>query len=370
MRGDLPTDWGELITENASNGLPPVGVHPLSWEELSKPPDLGATLLENRALERGQGAIVFGPAGCGKSTAGFQMCACWSAGIAGVHIAPPRPLRIVILQTEDSQNDLREYCAGIFSQRCFTAERIALVKQNLVVMEPVAGGSPGYLRQLLDDAATRFKPDLISLNPLLAFCAADYTRELGSILYQVIDPVIKTHHIGFFGVHHTTKPIYKDTSGYGAYDYQYLAAGDARIANWPRLSIQIDPVATNPVLTACFRITKRWQRIAWVNAKGEPTRERYLKHSAKIWWDDASQEEAELARTNEQPLKILEILPAPSEPGIIREEVRVRAKNKFNVGKDKADGWLSIGIHDGIIERYEDPTAGKRKIALFRRAYE
>jgi AAA domain len=342
---------------------------PISWDELSRPSDLSDTLLENRFLERGQGLILFGPAGLGKSAANFQMCGCWSAGLSGIHLKPPRPLRIVILQTEDSTNDLREYHDGVFSQPFFTAEKINLAKQNFIVLPPVPGGSPEDLQQLLDDTAARHKPDLISLNPLLAFCAADYTRELGALLYQVIDPIIKKHHIGFTGVHHTTKPIYKDTSGYGAYDYQYLAAGDARIANWPRASIQIEPIALNPVLTACFRITKRWQRVSWANEHGEPTRERYLKHSEKIWWADASQEEVASAQLDEDPRKILDILPGPSEPGIIREEVRVRAKNKLHIGKDKADGWLKIVLQDGLARRREK-TKRKRKIALFRRAYE
>ena len=375
MRTVLRGDWSDGTTGEWSvpgDGAKPAlaALQPLPWDELVKPADLTLTLLENRALERGQGMILFGPAGCGKSVAAFQMCACWSAGIAGVHIAPPRPLRIVILQTEDSQNDFREYVEGIFSQACFTPEKIELVKANLVVMPPVPGGSPEDLRALLSDIAARFRPELISVNPLLAFCAADYTRELGAILYQVIDPVIKAHSVGFLGVHHTTKPIYKDTSGYGPYDYQYLAAGDARIANWPRLSIQIEPIATNPVLTACFRITKRWQRIPWLNEEGEPTRELYLKHSAKIWWGDASRDEAESARAEEQPRRILEILPAPSEPGIIRAQLRVDAKNKLSIGKDKADAWLAIGLQNGLVERYESSTGGERKIALFRRVYE
>jgi hypothetical protein len=343
------------------------GLQPLSWEELSKSPDLADSLLENRFLERGQGLLVVGPAGCGKSTAAFQMCCCWASGLSGLHIAPSRPLRIVVLQTEDSKNDVREYAEGILSQRCFTAEKKELVKQNLIVLPPVPGASSAELQVLLNHVATKHKPDLISLNPLLAFCAADYTRELGAMLYQVIDPVIKKHHVGFLGVHHTTKPIYKDTSGYGAYDYQYLAAGDARIANWPRASMQIEPVATNPTLTACFRITKRWQRLRWVNEHGEPTRERYIKHSAKIWWDDATRDEIESARANENPQEILDILPPASEPGIIREEIRVRAKNKLHIGKGKADDWLKIAMQDGMAERYEKPTTGNRKIALFRR---
>jgi hypothetical protein len=239
-------------------------------------------------------------------------------------------------------------------------------------MEPIPGGSLKHLESLLNHVAVEFKPDLISLNPLLAFCAADYTRELGAILYQVIDPIIKTHQIGFQGVHHTPKTIRKDTSNLSAFDYQYLAAGDARIANWPRLSLQIDPVAASPVLTACFRITKRWQRIRWLNERGEPTRERFIKHSAStIWWDDAFADEAEEARASEQPMKILEILPPPSEPGIIRDEVRIRVKNKFNAGRDKADAWLNIGVHHTkMIDRYEESTANNRKMALFRRIYE
>jgi hypothetical protein len=359
------------ISENTSEEKLIFAPKPLSWQELRKKPDLENALLENRALERGQGALLFGPSGCGKSTLASQMYACWSAGMSGAHIAPVKPLRIAILQTEDSLDDLREYCDGILSQNCFTPEKIALVEKNLIVLEPVAGGSPDYLRSLLDHVAQKFEPDLISLNPLLAFCATDYTRELGSMLYTVIDPVIKRHHIGFLGVHHTPKPFSKAGYSYGAYDYQYLAAGDARIANWPRLSLQIEPISASPVLTACFRIAKRWQRIAWLNEHGEPTRERFLKHSAgKIWWCDASQAEADAARENEDPRKILDILPSPTEPGILREELHVLAKNKLKIGKGKADAWLKIELHNGMVDRGEIETEAKRKAAVFRRVYE
>jgi hypothetical protein len=372
----LARDLQQQITEtaegeNSTKGKYFLTPRPLSWEELQKAPDLSDSLLENRALERGQGGLLFGPSGCGKSTLGFQMCCCWSAGMTGAHIAPVKPLRIVILQTEDSVNDLREYREGILSQKCFTSEKIALVKENLIVLEPVAGGLPDYLRDLLDHVSEKFKPDLISLNPLLAFCGADYTRELGSMLYSVIDPIIKKHRIGFLGVHHTPKPFSRAGQSYGAYDHQYLAAGDARIANWPRLSLQIEPISANPVLTACFRIAKRWQRIGWLNEHGEPTRERFLKHSSgKIWWEDATQSEADLAHEEEDSALILDVLPPPSEPGIIREEVRLRAKNKLKVGKAKADDWLKIELRKGMIDRAETQTESKRKTALFRRMYE
>jgi hypothetical protein len=357
-----------LRSLHGPNGATPKS---LSWEELRAEPDLEDALLENRALERGQGALLFGPSGCGKSTLATQVCCCWSAGMAGAHIAPVKPLKIAILQTEDSLNDLREYCKGILTQKCFTSEKIALIEKNLIVLEPVPGGSPDYLCSLLDRVAQEFAPDLISLNPLLAFCTADYTRELGSMLYTVIDPIIKKHRIGFLGVHHTPKPFSKSGVSYGAYDYQYIAAGDARIANWPRLSLQIEPISASPVLTACFRIAKRWQRIAWLNEHGEPTRERFLKHSSgKIWWCDASEAEADLASVDEDSARILDILPLPPEPGIIREEVRLRAKNKLKIGKTKADDFLKIELRKGMVIRGEIETESKRKTALFRRMFE
>jgi hypothetical protein len=377
----MPDDKIFSLTELQKQILASESIKQIPWGSLRKPPDYSNSIFENGALERGQGAIAYGPSGCGKSTLAFQASGCWAAGMAGMHIMPVKPLRIAALQTEDSLNDLRKYCEGIFAQRIFTPEKIALIEKNFLIMEPVPGGDPEYLKKLLDDVATGYQPDLILLNPLLAFCTADYTRELGALLYQVIDPVIKKHGIGFLGVHHTTKP--RDTSAYKAHEHQYLAAGDARIANWPRLSIQLEPVAINPVLVARLRIAKRWQCIPWLNEKGEPTNERYIKHSSGlIWWEDASQEEADSAREDEAPRKILDILPAPSEQGVIRDELRVRAKNKLNIGKDKADAWLNIMLFDGLVERYEFQTEGKgkgrgkgkgkpkRKVALFRRAYE
>jgi hypothetical protein len=175
--------------------------------------------------------------------AGLQGSAEWAVGLNGLHIKPASPLRIVILQTEDSLNDTRESLAGILASSVFTAEKLALAEENLIILPPVPGGTGHDLAALLDAAAIKHKPDLILVNPLLAFCPGDPARELGGLLYQVVDPILKRHRVGFVGVHHTPKTNNRDTSGYGAHDHQYLAAGDARVANWPRAMIQIEPVA-------------------------------------------------------------------------------------------------------------------------------
>jgi hypothetical protein len=338
---------------------------PLTWEELLQPVDYSDNLLGNRFLEYGQGLILYGPAGCGKSVAGLQVCAEWSAQLDGLHITPARPLKIVIIQTEDSRNDFRETLPGILKSHLFTHDKIGLVKQNLIILPPVPGGTELDLGKLLNAAALMHKPDILYANPLLAWCSGDPTRELGGLLYQTVDPIIKLHRVAFMGVHHTPKTNNRDTSGYGAHDYQYLAAGDARVANWPRAMIQIEPVAKDVYR---FRVSKRWQRTGWT-WNGQPTKERYFQWAKdRVAWIDARPEAAEEAQNVEDYKRILEVLPPHDQPGISRERIHNLAKNKFNLGKNRADSWLKLALEDGAVDRKEkrNPKT-KRKEAFFRR---
>ncbi|MDE2105466.1 MAG: AAA family ATPase [Patescibacteria group bacterium] len=355
----------ELDEEPTGNtSLPPA----LTLSELDAPLDLSENLLGDRWLEYHQGALLYGPAGCGKSVAAHQACCEWAAGLAGLHIQPARPLRIVIIQTEDSLNDLRETRAGILASSCFGPEQLALVRKNLVILAAVPGGNPADLAALLDGAASEYQADLLHVNPLLAWCATDPTKDLGHLLYQVIDPVLKRHRTSFFGVHHTPKMNRIDTSGYGQHDHQYLAAGDARVANWPRAMVMI---AESKFPVYRFLLTKRGHRAGWT-WDGKPTFERFFKHHSapEIRWVDAMPAEVEQAEAVENYNDLSDLLPAADKPGISRERIRDLAKNKLGIGKHKADEWTKLLVEDGKLERLEVPTKSKRKEALFRRALE
>lgn len=338
---------------------------PIPWTELKKPVSRENTLLGDRFLERPGGLLLFGPAGCGKSVAGLQGCYEWAAGLDGLHIKPPRPLRIVIIQTEDSLDDTREALAGIRSSSFLKPEHHQLAEQNLIILPPVPAGDPLALAHYMDSAAARFSPDILYVNPLLAFCPGDPSREMGGILYQCVDPVIKRHHVGFVGIHHTTKTNTRDTSGYGAHDYQYLAAGDARVANWPRAMIMIEPVGDGIYL---FRVAKRWQRCGWVS-DGKPVSERYFQHAKhELRWLDATPEAAEQAQSADDYRDILAVLPDAGQPGISRDRVRSMAKTRLKIGKAKADSWLKLAIEDKVVARVEVPTESNRREVLFRRS--
>lgn len=337
---------------------------PLDWATLRAPADQRDNLLGNRFLERGQGFIVFSPPACGKSIAALQAVAGWAIGIEAFHIKPVRPLKTVMVQTEDSINDTREALAGILDTSDFTGDRLRLLEKNLILLPPVAGGDANALAELMNAAAAAHRPDLITLNPLLAFCAGDPARELGGLLYQTVDPILKRWKVALIGVHHTPKMNNKDTSTYGVHDFQYLAAGDARVANWPRAMIQIEPVGHGVYR---FRCTKRWQRCGWT-WDGKPTAERFFKHSTSaIRWVDAMPEEAAHAAVADDSGRIVTILPGPEGGGISRERIRNLAKSQLGIGKDRADAWLKLAMEDNMVERVEAATNGGRKAAQFRR---
>lgn len=338
---------------------------PISWDEIEQPVSMDDNLLGDRLLERGQGIFLFGPSGCGKSVAALQAQAEWAAGMDGLHIKPQRPLRIVVLQTEDSVNDVRENMAGILDP--FTTEQRFLCRQNLIILPPVAGGDEASLAALIAKVSAAYKPDLISVNPLLAFVSADPTRNLGTLLYQHVDPAIKKgQRVGFMGVHHTPKMNRMDTKNYGSFDHQYLAAGDARVANWPRAMIQIEPVSGNIYL---FRVAKRAARCGWTWDQ-KPTNERYFKHHKPIRWVDATPEQAKAAKDQVKNRNYRNLVNAftEKEPRVSRQRLYDNAQEFLNIGESKAAKWLALCIEDKIILRVEGLSENNRKTVLFERA--
>lgn len=335
---------------------------PLDWDSLFLPIDPSENLLGNRFLERGQGFIEYAPSGVGKSVAALQMDLEWAAGLAGFHIKPAHALKIVMLQTEDSVNDTREALAGILSSTIFTAEAKALIRKNLIILPPVPGGSESQLGDMIHNVGHAYKPDLITVNPLHAFCTGDPSRDLGRLLYQTVDPAIKAVRTGFHGVHHTPKTNNRDTSDYGDHDHQYLAAGDARVANWPRSMMLIEPVRDGLYR---FRITKRWQRSGWT-WDGKPTNERYFKHAkGELRWLDAMPEEISRASSSNHA-DLASILPRNDQTAISRQRVRVLAKEKLKIGKNPTDEWLKLCIEDGLIVKVNTINDNNRKEVMFR----
>lgn len=368
ITGGLRVSTVSLMLKDAVDSITtgsPLIPDPLRWDDIESEVDYSENLLGDRLLERGQGLILFAPAGVGKSVASLQASIFWSAGLRGLHIQPSKPLKIVILQTEDSINDVRETIAGIRQSTLLKPEHIELMKQNLIILPQLPGGNADDMRRHLDGVCKKHRPDVVSINPLMAFATGDVTKDLGDMLYHTVDPIIKKHRVGFIGIHHTPKTNNRDTSKYGDHDHQYAAAGDARVANWPRAMMNIESCGSG-VYT--FRMSKRWKRAGWT-MESEPVSLRYFKHAEdSIRWIDATEADIDKAAATERHGDVVWILPELAQPGFSMDKFFVVAKEKLNIGQNKARSFLNVCIEEELVDVYEDKTDNNRNAKFYRKS--
>ncbi len=72
-------------------------------------------LLKFRFLCRGGALLIVGPAGVGKSTLAMQAALCWAIERDFFGIVPARPLRSLMIQSENDEGDLAEMRDGVLA---------------------------------------------------------------------------------------------------------------------------------------------------------------------------------------------------------------------------------------------------------------
>lgn len=345
--------------------------HVEEWtlDELLRPIDYGENLLGNRFLERGGIVAMVAPSGVGKSVACLQMSINFACGREAFHIKPDRPLRVLVIENEDTLNDCKSPVQGVWASLSLPDEEADRVRENLRVVKVV--GVRG--KRAADDFKSLVKEhesDLVFINPLLSYCPGKQGEETEVFIRESLLPLAHETKTGLFLIHHTPKIGRQNGVGTGGNEYerQYDAAGKADVVNALRGIINIQPCGNR-----VFRFTadKRGDKIGWT-WDSEPTKERYFQHSSapddpeKIWWRDASPEDVEKAKEGEDCTVLLKILPAPGEEGFSRERIIHLAKEKLSIGKSKTEGFIKMGLEDGVIDRLEARTESGRKSALFR----
>ncbi len=253
-----------------------------------KPKDDPSVLLGVRYLNRGDGAILAGPSGVGKSVMVVQTAITAALAKAPFGIACPRPLRSLIVQAEDSEGDMAEMVKSTIHSMGLTQAEVGEVRGRvLVVTERVLRGEPfvAELRRLVD----MHKPDLVWINPLQAYMQGDVTeaRDLGDFLrggLNSLHPEAPT--FAYILAHHTTKPATgKDRSERAWHEVQYGMAGGAELINWARCVIILKPMDEQGEFTLV--LAKRGLRAGVTKASGvagqiqEPTTVIPLKHSTE-----------------------------------------------------------------------------------------
>ena len=221
-------------------------------------------------LERGGGAFWVSTSGTGKSTSCMQLVHCMAAGMPFCGLRPRGRLKFWVFQSEDSPRRVAQDRMDVraeLGERWPEVDWKAVGKSVKFVKFEGAVGVKflGELDRLLKMAEARGeKPDVVVLNPLLAFVGGPITD--GSYVTPFLrggtidgkdttglQALLERHGVGVLIYHHTPKPpTEKEIDGWMKSPFpEYQGAGSSDITNWGRSFITMMRVKGHSNMVCC-----------------------------------------------------------------------------------------------------------------------
>jgi hypothetical protein len=301
-------------------------------------------LLGDGFLERASAVLLAGPSGIGKSSIAMQVGCCWSCGAIAFDFKPPRALRIVMMQHEDSRNDLVRQSESLR----FLGLDKELIHQNFWI-ETVRGKIGPEAIIIMRDLVKWHRADILMLNPLSAYHDGDISHNKDNIefLYGHLGAVLDELRIGLFAFHHKGKPAkwqqgknnQQEEDVYHQVMYDIL--GGSTLTNFFRGIITVSPIANSEIFK--FTVAKRFEESGW------PFKIQQFKwhedRSKRLWVPASVAESTEARKTSGKTLQDLyKIAPITGEV----------PKNTFKLDVMKAgftrneyEGLLAQALDDG-----------------------
>lgn len=334
-------------------------------------------LLGNRYLNRGDGMILSGPSGMGKSSIQLQAAACWALGRDFHGILPNGPQKSLIIQSEDSDGDIAEVWASILHVMEPTLEERVLLDTNLRIVTDRVNRGTRFVAALKAHLAA-FSPDLVWLNPLQAFIEGDVTdsQDIGAFLREGLNGLNSDSRFGYIIIHHTTKPATgKDRSERLWHEVMYDMAGGAELINWARAIISLRPTATEGEFKLV--LAKRGRRAgvvkmveAGVGLRPEPVTVIGLRHAQGflpgtsipiIFWEPCSMDES--IPEDSKPGKkekfrfsdFSSVFPKADSKGMALNELHRAMEANVPIKKNSMFNILKRWEEDGFIEIIREP---------------
>jgi len=246
----------------------PLNPHPFCDFMIPKP-DSPEILLGNRYLSRGDGCILTGPSGMGKSSMVLQAACTWALGKDFFGIKPNGPLKSLIIQSEDSDGDIAEVWLSIRTLMNLGPASIEAINSRvLIVTDRIHRG-----QNFIDSARLlvgRHRPDLVWINPLLAYFDGDINDagDAGRFLRGGLNGLNEPPKFAYMAVHHTAKPpTAKESRDRKWSEVMYDMTGSAELTNWPRAVISLRPMDNEGEFNLVF--AKRGRRAGATYTTGE-----------------------------------------------------------------------------------------------------
>jgi len=278
-------------------------------------------LIGDGFLERHSTLIMIAQSGVGKSSAATQTCCCWACGQGGMSAFDLNPfngcpLRIVMIQSEDSRNDLYRQSLIVDGLSFSKADR-ELISDNFrifTVRGKIGVKAIGSIRAILDKTNGC---DILVLNPMSAYGEGDLSRteDCVTFLYALWSPVLDDYDCGSWLLHHTPKTTgdrRKKQKEWTTFDYMYSGAGAATITNYSRAIVTVDPVGNST--TFAWRVAKRFSESGWPFSV-QHYKWNVLESGCKLWVPASVAESSEAKRTSGKTLNdLFNLVPATLEP--------------------------------------------------------
>lgn len=247
-------------------------------------------LVGNGFLERGSGILIAGPSGIGKSSIAMQTGCYWACGQSAFDLLASGSLRIVMMQHEDSRNDLFRMSELVR----WSGLRSDVIQQNFWI-ETVRGAIGMRAIAIMRDLVKWHRADVLILNPLTAYHDGNISENRDNVkfLYGELGGLLDELRIGLVAFHHKGKPPRdgKNNREDVEHEIMYEVLGGSILTNFFRGIVAVSPIPNSGIYK--FTVAKRFQESGW------PTRTQHYKwhedHSRRLWVP-ASVVEADAAR--------------------------------------------------------------------------
>lgn len=203
-------------------------------------PDDPAVLVGDRYISRGDVFILSSTSGMGKSSLTVQMAAHWALSrppLAGM--PAKRPLKSLIFQSEDNDGDVAEVKHSLIHAMKLTAQEQIQVGANVIIVTDRIHRGASLITELKLQIEVHH-PDIIWINPLLAFIGGDVNEAeaVGLFIREQLNSLNEPPRHAYGIVHHTSKPP-KDKAERRWSEVMYDMAGSADLTNSARAIISL-----------------------------------------------------------------------------------------------------------------------------------
>jgi hypothetical protein len=332
-------------------------------------------VIQSRYLSYGGAVLIVAPTGVGKSSLMLQAMMHAAIGRPFLGIPFARPQTSLIVQAENDDGDMAEMRDGILAAMPLTPEeeKTILTSVRIIQDNSHTGESFGVA---LRDYLTQVRPNLLGIDPALAFLGADASqqKDVSLFLRNILNPILSEYLCALFMVHHANKPKRGDEKGQGwqGSDFAYLGAGAAEWANWARAVIAIETMGTCENVFR-MRLAKRGKRIGWTDqATGKPLTVKYIAHAkeaGRIAWREADKEEipAEKQKAEKGKHTATDFLALIPKTEAIAKSVLIIKAQEAGIGEKAAGNYLKALIESEVAFEWKFKRKGTndlKKIAL------